>query len=420
MMKNLLPVTTLIFLAFSGVWFGNRIGTQKPKSQTGTKTVSSSKESRHSTRPITVPKDLAGVMQGLRESKSAETKYALLLQLNQIPVSQIAEAFADLAREDPNKDRLDNRELRRLLHILIDRNPREAVRLCRKHFTGLKRSHSYFNIVDAWGRADPESALRFIVGLDEKENDIHVLNATTSFLSEWARRDPKRALASWLALPDPKLANPEAATYGAECLASSAARTPELRFDALDMLLAEPNTDARTSAIAGVLSTWARTSSLSEAGTWLESQNLGKEEKSRIAAITATTAALQGDGQAGNWLTEKLHGDKHDQANQLAEFTENWARGRPNDCARWLSTLERSHENDWAIRGFLRQVGHSDPESGFLWTRRISDPNLRKKTAKELWNQWRRHAPVSAREFVSHLDSDENRWLVRSQRSNPQ
>ena len=135
-------------------------------------------------------------------------------------------------------------------------------------------------------------------------------------------------------------------------------------------------------------------------------------ERSNIAVITAIAAALDGDLQAGDWLAKNLAGDKHERANQLADFTESWAFEKPNDCAKWLATLQPSHENDWAIRGFLRRITHTDPESGFHWTRKIADPFLRRRSAREQWNAWRRHAPVSAQQFESELDTMERQWLL--------
>ncbi len=416
-MKMLVVIAILVCLSAIGGWFGYSIG--RPQAQEfpviGSMRKTSTVIHQAPTQVVKPMDSFTDLMEQLREADSPEMKYPLLRQLDLIPTSEVRERFLGLAQSDSDEQVHQNKELWEALDFLVVRDPQAAVRLCRECFTGDNLSYAFAQIVNTWSSTDPEGALRFIASLEETNEDIYALNSTVKFLSVWADADPKGALAAWLALPEPKIANPEVAADGAERLAASAARTPELREAALDRLMAAPPSDERSAALAGVLGTWARCASLREASDWINSQDLNGKERNRIAVAAATAAARKDGVEAGNWLVETLVGEEHDRVQRVNEFTENWARRHPNDCAEWLTTLQPSTENDGAIRGFLYQVSQSDPESGFHWTRRIHDLRLREKLAKQLWSKWRRQAPVAAEAFVPSLDREERQWLGQGQ-----
>ena len=397
-------VAGFVAIALLGGWGGYRLGTPAkvdplPATQ---KDVPAQIEITHS---------FTSARQLLTEAETPAERYALALEIEAMPIAELRERFKELALADENKHRLDNRQLRSVLQHLRDRDPREAIRLVEEHFHGLKLAHAYYGIIDSWGRSNPHATLHWLSQNKLEDNSSNVLNASNGFLWEWAARDPKGALAAWLALPDPKLPDKGLTSSGAEHLARSAARTPEMRDAALELLLAQEATESRTAAIAGVLRTWAASSPLEEVSSWIESQQLTVKETNQIAVETAIAAAIDGDNEAGAWLTEIISGDQYKRSNLLDKFADEWSRDHPNDCAEWLATLEPSPENDWAIRGFLRWVEYSDPESGFHWTRKISDQKLRERLVKDFWNHWRRRAPIAAQEFTSQFDADERAWL---------
>ena len=404
-MKLIFAILAGVALAILGGNFGSHLGS------TGAEDSNRPSPEPAAVEQVKITHSFAEAHQLKEDTWEDAERYALTLEIEAMPLSELSEHFEELAREDPDKGNLNDLPLRQALDAVIARDPHEAIRLIQENFHGLKRFHAYATLLDRWGRSDPHAALKWLSGFSEDDPSSSLLNATTGFLHEWASRDARGALDAWLALPEPKLHDAAAAKHGAESLARNAGHTPELHQAALEVLIAAPPSDARTSAIGGALAMWVHRDTLPEVTGWLEQQELSDKEVSKIAVLVAQAAAVGGDAGAGDWLGATISGDNYERSNYLDEFAEYWAAEEPNACARWLATLDPSDENDWAIRGFLRRAGYSDPESGFHWTRKITDQELRKKTARELWNEWRRRAPVSAQKFLPELDADEREWL---------
>lgn len=388
-MRYVKPIFVLVLVSTLGGWLGYRLG--KPVDVVETSIISGSPS-----------------LNLERTRRSTEVAK---------PLPELRAEFVSMAEKDRGNRRLDNRELSDLVIEVLEQDPQVAVALVQEHFHGLKRAHAYYRIIEHWGRVDPEATLAFVAGLDKSEDaSSNVHNATTGFLWEWAERDPKAALDAWLALPDPKLANESSIPYSAECLARSASKNPEMREVALKVLLDQPSSDARASAIAGVVATWAGRAPFRDITDWLAGQDLQGKEANVVAVQAATTAAQYGNLQAADWLLEQVYTNQdspNDRANHLDGFAEEWARDDPDACATWLSTLAPSTETDWAIRGFLRRLHYIDPSTGFQWTREICNDDLRTRLTREMWTAWRRVEPVAAQAYVPHLTDEERDWLAK-------
>ncbi len=408
MRARLIPVVVLASICLSGVWLGHRVGKPEPVRHDASPTNSPPR------KPLPVRRSVKDLLASMHVAKGEEW-IASWEGLGHAQFAELRVAFTQIAADDPNKQRLENRELRWLIQAMVTRDPKAAIAAVREHFHGLKRSHAYFTIIEHWGREDPDATLAFVAGLDASEDSSsNVHNATTGFLHEWAQRDPKAALAAWLDLPEPKLANESSIPYSAECLARGASLHPEMRTAALELLLEQSPSEGRASALAGVLATWTSMGSFEEVRDWFAQQNLNGAEANTIAVAIANSALKEGHADAADWLLKELpihQSSKHDRANHLDTFAEAWARDDPNGCAVWLGDLSPSEETDWAIRGFLRRVQYIDPATGFEWTRAISGEPLRKRMVQEFWNHWRRTAPVSAGEFTRNLTLEECEWL---------
>ncbi len=402
-MKHFLCITVM---ALVGVGFGHWLGRPEPLHLQPAKVVSPPPPHRQA--PV------SAILSSMNNAKGDDWR-TLWKELERASLAELRTTFATMATEDPNKDRLGKRELRWLIQTMVARDPAGTIALVREHFHGLKRSHAYFNIIEHWGREDPEATLAFVATLDPSEDrSSNVHNATTSFLHEWAQRDPKAALDAWLTLPEPKLADHSSIPYSAECLARGASHHSETRATALALLTEQPPSDSRTSAMAGTLATWTSAGGFHDVQQWMSSQNLTDSEICTIAVIVANSALAEELSDAPDWLLEKLHThapSMHDRANYLDDFAETWARDSPNACAEWLSKLPPGEETDWAIRGFLRRLQYIDPATGFEWTRVISGIPLRQRMAREFWNHWRRRAPVSAQAYIPSLSPEERKWL---------
>lgn len=388
----------LLALAAVGAWSGHRIG------RSGSAAIDPT------IAPLPKPRPAVELVRLLNEGTTEAGYYALRRELDALPFADLQALFEETAND---KER--DSEFREVMSAMLNRAPETTIDLVRQHLSGLKRSHAWYRIIGQWGYADPHATLALVAGLDESEDhSCNVLNSTTSFLQQWAEREPKEALAAWLALPEPKFANESNIPYSAECLAMGLAGDPEMRGTALEMLLEQAPSEGRAGAIAGVLSRWASEAPFDEITTWLAAHKLTPPESNTVAVNAATTAAQRGNRAAADWLVEHVFATQEsssDRANHLDRFAEEWSREDPNACAEWLTTLAPGNETDWAIRGFLRQVEYRDPESGFHWARQITGENLRKRQAQEFWNHWRRVAPVAAQEYIPQLTPAEREWL---------
>ena len=399
-MSKALPILVLALVAIMGVWLGRDLGNAPPPTV----------PERTPPRQPAPTRPAAETFALLTKAKTEATRFDLETELEALPFDELGDLFANLAKADQ-----DDKQINELLYIMMRRDGHATMALVGQHLHGIKRSHAYFRLIEQWGYIDPHATLAFIAGLtDDDDPGSHVHNATTGFLSEWAKRDPRAALEAWTALPEPKLANASSIPYSAECLARSASSNPEMREIALEMLIEQPVSDSRTNAIAGALATWAIDSPLEEIEAWLREQPLAGAAKNTAAVQAAIAAAQGGNAEAADWVRELIYENQEsevDRANHLDTFVEEWARDHPEAAAEWLTTLPPGRDTDWAIRGLLRQLEYIDPAATFQWTRQVSSSDRRAGWAREYWNNWRRDAPVAAEAFIPQLTVDEREWL---------
>ncbi|MEM7384275.1 MAG: hypothetical protein AAF514_04960 [Verrucomicrobiota bacterium] len=403
----------LVFTTGLGALWGFHRARQSPsRGATGPGAAVSPSPAPSTTTPH--PDTIRHLLRRASQANQPASRYDLQQQLESLPrnaiTSVLREDFEAVATEDQESTRLSNPILRRALQDLLDYDPALAAELAKKHFTGLKRSHAFFTIIEQWGRRDPPAVLSLIAQLDFEDPSSNIHNATTSFLSEWASNDPAAALDAWLALPEPKLPDENSVAYSAECLARSAAATPASRPRALALLLSLEPTDARTSALGGILKSWVETAPLETVTDWLSDQSFDPGQTDALALAVASASVERDGEQAARWMMDTV--SQAERAEAMGALARHWAWESPNECGQWLTGLSPSNERDWAIEGFLQKVGTLDPESGFLWSRLLQHPDRRKKQAWQLWSQWRQKAPRSARAFLPQLTGEERGWLA--------
>jgi len=122
--------------------------------------------------------------------------------------------------------------------------------------------------------------------------------------------------------------------------------------------------------------------SAAAASQWIDS--LGVPE----AKYHDTTRAVfekwkQHDPRAATeWASARL--PEAERAELVTRAVADWAPREPNDCGRWLSSLESGPHLDGAVATFAGAIAAKDPESARAWAGRITDPALRDRCVDQL------------------------------------
>jgi hypothetical protein len=68
----------------------------------------------------------------------------------------------------------------------------------------------------------------------------------------------------------------------------------------------------------------------------------------------------------------------------MAQAVKEWAPREPNECGKWLGSLEPGPQLDRAMAAFAHTVAAKDPESAKAWAERITDAGMRAESLATL------------------------------------
>ena len=400
----------ILVIAISGFWLGRLAGSDRPAR-------SAWSDERRGSGNIEITHTVSTALALREKAETNAERYALTMELGAMPLAALGNQFEALAKPSADDAFATNKELIAALQLVTERDPREAIRLSEKLFSGTKLQRALRHIIGIWSSSDPVATLNYVHELEFLSDDV--CSQLGFSLSNWAGRDPTLALDTWRNLPEPKLSDPAAIVWCNSQLARGLADKPEFRTSALDLQAASPDfeghLDWRPSAITDIFLFWQHEFSLEEISQWLKKHVVSAQERNEITLAVAVAVASAGDGavQAGSWCSENIAGDRDERLEILSEFASQCEWKNPKNFDQWLRTLAPSEEKDKAKRGFIFQLEGKDREAAFLRTRQISDREMRKQTAGELWSRWLENAPVSAEAFTNKLKVDEIIWFNR-------
>lgn len=313
-----------------------------------------------------------------------------------------------------------------------------------------------------WAEVDPLAALAQAQTLDNGTRDLVLFDATRGFveaqpqqaaayfaappaadargslrnlgdrqlmlnlaLAGWAEQDGTGALAFLNGQPANALYPGPAGSLGLEF-----ARQDPAAAWSWAMRLSDQS--ARSSALQGVITTWAQTDPSAAANAVLGLS--GNADYADLATAFAHTwantdmtaaaqwVAAQPDGAVqakaaagivGQWASDDpaaaaaWAGTLPDAARASAyeDVAGSWARFDPAAARDWLNSLPLGNARDAAIDGYLDTWGNSDlPVDKLAWAGRISDPQVREGITVKLLNSWLGDAPQTARQWISQAN----------------
>ena len=400
-MSKASPIAGLVLLVVLGALAGRRMNaTQEPPPSVAEKDATSDRPPLDET--------LKRLNRDLGEAESHE----LELELESRTYAELETAYLKRIQEDPHG--LDGR---RMLSVMLKMSADATLALVNNYLEGSNRDHEHARLLQEWGKFAPHEALRYATELDKDAFSHHLVpTSIDNFLSAWVTRDPRAALDAWLALPEPKFADPKTESEAAGCLAQGAASDPDMREVTLGMFLAQPPSTARGKAIGGAVMSWAQTAAFEEVTTWISGQNFEGAEANTVA-VHAAIGALGGPedrGATAEWVVAQIYTNQEsadERGGHLYEFSRYWANKSTDECARWLERCPPGRETDLALGGLIAELEHRDPASGLQWATQITSDEMRKMWCRKNWDKWRRESPESASNYIAELSSGERKRL---------
>lgn len=400
-MNKAIPIAGLVLLVVLGLSIGRRLSMPSETSP-----VAEPEAAQVTSRP------LGDVLERLNSNLGDAELYDLERELESRSYAELEQAYTRRIAGDPHC--VDGR---RMLSVMLKMDAPATLALVLASLEGSNLTHEHARLFREWGKFAPHEALRYATELDgDAISSPLISSGVQDFLSEWASRDPRAALDVWLALPEPKLADPEAVASAAANIGYSAALDPTMREVALEMLLDQPSSDERAKAIGGAVAVWAHGAPFEQVASWFAEQELEGSEASTIAVGLAEGAVSQGiEGPAAaDWLIKQIYANEESpdaRGGHLYLFAGNWANSSMEDCSRWLVDLPPGREADGALGGLISAIEHNDPASGFQWATQITTDELRKMWCRQTWDKWRRHAPAATEAYLAGLSADESERL---------
>lgn len=228
-----------------------------------------------------------------------------------------------------------------------------------------------------WAEKDPAAAARELAAtLKTEDDDIlqgSIGNTAFMIAEKLAQRDPAAALRVVADLPE----------WARDPARSAVAKQvhDERRDRFLESIRAMPEGEDKTAWQRAAATAMAPVDAVA-ASRWIDSLGLPDS-----AAHDTTRAVFekwqQHDPRAATeWAAARL--PEGERAALVTSAVQNWAPREPNECGRWLGSLEPGPHTDHAVAVFARAVAAKDPDSARAWADRITDPQLKAEAIQEL------------------------------------
>lgn len=298
------------------------------------------------------------------------------------------------------KTPLERREL--FTQILANLTPENA-KLMREQITHLDSNSSEFRDFHyQWGAIAGEEAV--LNGAETPERDM----ATT--LAGWAASDPEAALSYFNGLEE-KEQNDSGMKWGAVYGLVDADPNLAVRF-AMDRQEAGDREASRLMDL--VTRQVIKSGDPAEAAGWATNLPSGEMQDAAIRRV-AEEYAEDNPVAALDWANTLPEGNSKNRA--MRESFSEWARENPQAAAERLGSMNESPERDSATYGYATRVAWENPAAAVEWANTISDEGTRANALMETGRAYFRKDPEAAKQWLSNSGLNEEQQKRVTSRS---
>jgi len=246
-------------------------------------------------------------------------------------------------------------------------------------------------IASEWAKQDPKAALAWAKGLESGKDE-----ALSAVIGEVARKDPAQA-ASMLQGMDPESAASSyraiAESYGAKDFAAAQAWIQSLPAD------------QQASAMAAAISGLARTDPNAAAAQVASMESGGSKDRAVRDVVGAM--AMDDPQAAAQFLTQNGSADAQEES--MRELIPAWTSKDPAAALNYTMALPEGDVRDRAIRSYVWSNNQAAPGELIQVAESISNADDRSRTIGWMASRWMREDEPAAKAYVESTDAISDR-----------
>ena len=332
-----------------------------------------------------------------------------------LPTNRISEALDLLRQKTPDWDS----ESKMLTHLLLTRwakaDPEAAFSSLDNANFSLERGHA-ISVLAALTSLNPQRTANWLTSPESSQAFYpvvgHILSGTIA--KEWARQDPKAALAWSRTLADQQQAGAYSGVLG------TIAATDPQKAASLALTL-EPG-DARDHILSEIAESWARHSpkealawttkldsdekshttavalkSWSETDPAKAAQYLDQQPNSNYLELIASQWSRRDPAKAANWVASKSQSPERNSA--LGKTLWNWTTQNPAAATAWVQSQPDGPAKDQALAGLAIAAVEFDPHTALEWAQKISESSFHDELTRRTFTTWAHRDPKTAHQW---------------------
>jgi hypothetical protein len=344
-------------------------------------------------------------------SRNARETEELVRRLQAMSSADLAELLKRL--DEPGRGTTSDAEVWNIaVNLLASRDPAAAFELLVAPHSPNRMPAAASLVFERWVEIDPSSAWRAVQSwswlpapeAQTQPGDPRAMQQLVSrMFQRWGAKDFDAAYEVWRETKEPRLRD--------EVLRglASSATTADEHARLFGRIEAEPPGAGTTRDLAFVVGRWSKADSLDTVSARIDSLDLPGEDKAVLERAAAYGAAPSDPPAAIAWLAARTPPEQH--AADTAEIVRSWSQNAPNACGEWLARQPPGPGIDPAIARFVHEIVSVDAASALAWSRRITEPSIRRDAARLVFIHWHGRAPAEALRAAQNLPAADRDWL---------
>lgn len=254
----------------------------------------------------------------------------------------------------------------------------------------------------AWAGSDPEKSGRYLASRDWKESEKMMANK--AIIESLASKNLRKALAYC----DTSEMHPNMKGV----IAAQAARIPERREEAWELLEEDLETNTRNILSGGVLSAIFFESGLAGVTEVLPRMKFDTpDDRDQVLASIVDGGIWNSPGETMSWMQQEL--SKKALAEKIPDALQKWAIRDVAAAGNWLREQETSPTRNAAISAYATTVAKLDPKGALDWTKEITEQKTQDEAKRKVLTQWHHSDPKAASTWIEEAGLEPAQWLPK-------
>lgn len=339
---------------------------------------------------------------------------AALQELGSLNESQTRELLAE-ALALPQSDFRRARMIRGLLGQLAESKPEEALALADTIGSLRDSEQARRNILEIWGRNDPQAALKWSQLALADEPMRARRSQLLAIYRGFGRGQPAAAFNSALALPSDNRSDQRLRNDALEEIIETEIKNGGLLAarQRIELMQDDPT---KNNLVRELVDEWA---SYDPEGAASYVQAMGDTASTSVKTALLGEWAENDPAAAAAWLVAQ-DPDKEVLARASTEIIRQWTRFDMAASAEWLNSMSSSPELDRAVISYTFQAAREDPASAMTWAESINNDRMRTHMMERVAGSWKADDPESFKNYLNRSELNEaQRSLLENAREFP-